>query len=115
MKNAKNFLEAIDSILLKNKSKFIRYFIFGVASGIIGVILKTKYQNLHIFPDLGLNGFFVFIPIIILIAAIISAGISQWIVRSKDTFIHRFLAFVLANLISFSLCFFGFRYHFALT
>ena len=99
----------------KKTVKFIHYFMHGVASGIIGVILKTRYQNLHTFPDLGLPGFFMYIPIILLIAALIGAGIGQWIAGSKTRFISRFLAFVFANATSFSLCFFGFQYHFSIT
>ena len=99
----------------KQTLKFGHYLMFGVASAIMGIILKVEYQNQHIFPDLGLPGFFLFIPFIILIAALISAAISQLLVKFSDKLFIRLLSFVLANLLSFSLCFFGFSYHFSIT
>jgi hypothetical protein len=98
----------------KQTLKFVHYFMFGIPSAIIGITLRVAIQNQHIFPALG-TILFVFIPVIILIAATISAVISLWLTKSNARFVNSFLTFVLANLISFSLCFFGFTYHFSIT
>ena len=97
----------------KQTPKFGLYFMFAVASAIIGIAIRATIHQ-QILPFLVVTSF-VFIPVIIPITATISAVISQWLVKSNARFINGFLVFVLANLISFSLNIFVFAYHFALT
>lgn len=98
--------------------EFKHYFMFGVISGFIGVILKVWSWNqesfLNRFAEWGIVLWWWFIPIVVFVSAWIGAWISIRMVSSKDTFIDRLLAFVFAILISFSLCFFGFAFAFSL-